>query len=100
MSAHGRRLPRTELIHGGRAWTKGKLTSVPDDRVTVPCNCMSGYMVAGSAQGSLMCPVAWEILLFSFFENTEMNTVYLIDIIGILSGYLEANTRRIPAALD
>ena len=36
---------------------------------------------------------------FSFFQNTEVNTVTvvnLIDIIGILSGYIEAKTHPIP----
>ncbi len=88
----------TVAMHGQ---LKGKLASVPDDCVPVACNCLSPVHIH-----STRCKVRWymaEYNFFSFFQNAEMNTVTgtnLIDIIGILSGDIEAKTHHIPAVFD
>ncbi len=94
-------------IHGGHVRTKGKLASLPGDHEPVACNSLgtrqpvqrlglsTRFVVVSSGMG--------EYKLFSFFQNTEMNTVTgvnLIDIIGILSGYIEAEAHSIPAVFN
>ncbi len=86
-----RRQHNRASVHGGHIWTKWKLASVPGDHHVRFCLQLPGYTAAGSAQGSLKCPMTIFFMLSKHW-NEHWLVINLIHIIGMLSGYRGKDT--------